>query len=104
SDTEINQMLTKRRKDRQKQMEFETELEVAKAKMLLEAGVFTLQETESAGIGSSKVSATKSMTGQPPAEGAGSDATDVPKPKIDNRLKHSENSSKQPGKNSDPRK
>lgn len=103
SDAEINQMLTKRRKDREKQMEFETELEVKKAQMLLEAGVFTLQETESAGIGNSKVSKTKSMTGQPPAPGAGSTPGEVPKPKIDNRLKHSTDSSKQPGKNGDPR-
>lgn len=103
SDTEINQLVNKRRKDREKQMQFETELEVAKAKMLLEAGVFTLQETESAGIGNSKVSKTSSMTGQPPAPGAGSGATEVPKPKMDNRLKQSENSSKQPGKNGDPR-
>jgi hypothetical protein len=103
SDIEINQLIAKRRKDRQKQMEFETELEVAKAKMLLEAGVFTLQETESAGIGNSKVSKTSSMTGQPPAPGAGAGPTEVPKPKIDNRVKQSENSSKQPGKNGDPR-
>ena len=103
SDQEINQLIAKRRKDREKQVQFETEMEVLKAKMLLEAGVFTLQETESAGIGNSKVSKTSSMTGQPPAPGAGSGPTDVPKPKIDNRLKHSQDSGKQPGKNGDTR-
>lgn len=103
SEPEIQKLIAKRRKDKEAQMEFETELEVSKAQMLEEAGVFTMQETKSAGIGTSKVSSMTSMTAQPKQPGEGSGATEVPKPKIDNRLKHSENSSKQPGKNGDKR-
>lgn len=103
SDAEIAKLIAKRRKDKEAQMKFETELEVTKAQMLEEAGVFTMQETKSAGIGTSKVSSMTSMTAQPKQPGEGSGATDVPKPKIDNRLKHSTDSSKQPGKNGDKR-
>lgn len=103
SEAEIAKLIAKRRKDKEAQMKFETELEVVKAQMLEEAGVFTMQETKSAGIGNTKVSSMTSMTAQPKQPGEGSGATEVPKPKIDNRLKHSTDSSKQPGKNGDKR-
>jgi hypothetical protein len=81
SEAEIQKLIKKRRKDKQDRIEFETEMQA-------QTGL-TLQEH---GLG---------PEGAPmPQEGGDSD---VPKPKIDNKAKHSEESSKQPGKNMDKR-
>lgn len=80
SESEIKKLVEKRRKDKQAKVEFDTELQA-------QTGL-TLQEH---GLGPEGAP-------QDPAAMAG-----VPKPKIDNKAKHSEESSKQPGKNMDKR-
>lgn len=81
SEAEIQKLIKKRRKDKQDKANFEAELRV-------QAGL-TMQEN---GLG---------PNGAPLAQ-AGKE--DIPEPKMDNRAKHSIESSKQPGKNMDPRK
>jgi hypothetical protein len=79
SEVEIKKLITKRRKDRQDKAEFETQLQI-----------------------SSNISLQESGLAAPGPSSKGEDL-DVRKPKIDNRAKHSEESSKQPGKNMDKR-
>ena len=50
-----------------------------------------------------KASTATSITLQPKSDGSDGIDVKVDKPKIDNKTKHATNSSKQPGKNSDPR-
>lgn len=77
SESEITKLIKKRRKDKEERLQFELDLEINKANKLKEAGIEDAQDQNNT---------TKE---------------DVPKPKIDNRAKHSEESSKQPGKNND---
>jgi hypothetical protein len=81
SEVEIQKLIKKRRKDREAKAEFDTEIQV-------KTGA-TLQEN---GLGADGA----------PQNNANQDG--VTSPKIDNKLKHSVESSKQPGKNKDPRK
>lgn len=81
SESEIQKLIKQRRKDRKDKAEFDTEIQA-------ETGL-TLQEH---GLG---------PEGAPTPPEAG--GMKVPKPKIDNKAKHSEESSKQPGKNMDTR-
>ena len=78
------------------QAKFEAEVQVEQAKILQEAGIFTVQNNSSATIGDSRATTSSTATAQP-AGGEG------PKPKIDNRAKHSEKSGVQPKKNGDQR-
>jgi len=80
SETEIKLLIKNRRKDRKAKTEFDSELEV-------QTGL-TMQEN---GLG---------MDGKPAQEAT----SDMPGNKIDNKLKHSVDSSKQPKKNGDIRK
>jgi len=87
SEVEIKALVKRRRKDREDKIEFETEIQT-KTGLALQAN----------GLG---------PDGGPPAAGGfppkkGSDS-DVPRPKIDNKAKHSEESSKQPAKTGDKR-
>lgn len=81
SDAEIKALIKRRRKDKQEKVEFETELQVQNGLVMQENGLSADGSTSTTG-----------------------DSADAVKPKMDNRAKHSEESSKQPGKNSDPRK
>lgn len=81
SDIEIQKLIKRRRTDRQNKAEFDAELQVSTG--------LTMQEH---GLGAD---------GSPqPPDSVGK----IPGSKMDNRAKHSEESSKQPGTNSDPRK
>jgi hypothetical protein len=82
SDADISKLIKKRRKDRLEQAKFQAELMTAQADIYKEAGL----ELGSNGP-------------QPPKE----KEEGISKPKIDNRAKHSEESSKQPNKNGDTR-
>ncbi len=84
TDLEINKMIAKRRKDQQEQAEFETQLEIAAQKQCEEAGLEPKSKDKS-----------KSST----KEKDDMDEDDVSEPKMDNRAKHSSDSSKQPGTN-----
>ena len=97
SDADIKKLVDKRRKDRMEQAKFEADIQVEQSKILQEAGIFTSQMTTSGQIGDSKATTSSSITAQP------KDGTGTTEPKIDNRLKHSTESSKQPGKNGDTR-
>lgn len=81
SDAEIKKLIKERRKDKEEKLRAEADLQ-------LETGL-KFQEN---GLG---------MDGAP-AKDAGGDS-DVTGVKMDNRAKHSEESSKQPGKNGDKR-
>lgn len=98
SDADATKMIKERRKDRMEQAKFEAEVQVEQAKILQEAGIFTVQNNSSATIGDSRATTSSTATAQP----AGGDK-DGPKPKIDNRAKHSEKSGVQPKKNGDQR-
>lgn len=79
SEAEVKKLIEKRRKDKQTKAEFEAEIQVSTG--------LTMQENGLTSDGA-------------PIE----TKDDVPGTKIDNRLKHSQESSKQPAKNMDPRK
>lgn len=98
SDTEINKMIKDRRKDRLEEAKFEAELQVEQAKILQEGGIVAA-ETSSQVTGGRTVKEGSSSSIQL-GGGTGSNGNDIPGVKIDNRAKHSEESSKQ-GK--DPR-
>ncbi len=100
-DVEIAKIIKDRRKDRMDQAKFEAEVQVEQTKILQEAGIFTTQNNSSATIGDTRTTASSTVTSQPKQDGE--DKKDAPKPKIDNRAKHSEKSSVQPNKNGDPR-
>lgn len=80
SSIEIQKLIKKRRKDKEDKAKFESELQVQAS--------LTMQEN---GLG-------------PDGGPAAQEPLEDVKPKMDNRAKHSEESSKQPGKNMDPRK
>lgn len=79
-DAEIKKLIEKRRKDKKAKAEFEAEIQVDTS--------LTMKEN---GFGPDGGSMEQQDSG-------------FPAPKMDNRAKHSEESSKQPGKNMDPRK
>jgi hypothetical protein len=80
-EAEITKLIKKRRKDKEEQTEFEAKLQTETAKTFEAAGL-----------------APDGTAAKPE-----SDKGSVTKPKIDNRAKHSERSSVQPGKNGDTR-
>lgn len=85
SDSEIKKLIAKRRKDKEEQATFDAEVQAKTGTMLQDAGL--------------------SPDGKAQKQAPGEDdvTKDVTKPKIDNRAKHSEESSKQPAKNGDKR-
>lgn len=99
-DSDIKKLIAQNRKDKMDQIKFEAQAQVEAAAILQEAGIFTEQKSSTSSIGTSRTSDSSTVTAQPKQDGG----SDGPKPKIDNRAKHAENSSKQPGKNGDPRK
>lgn len=80
STIEIQKLIKKRRKDKEDKANFEADLQAQSALKMQENGL------------------------GPDGSQQKADGLDEVKPKIDNRAKHSEESSKQPGKNMDPRK
>lgn len=88
SEVEIKKLIKKRRKDREDQAMFEAELQTKTGQLLQDAGL-------------------DPATGESPSDkkpgGQIGAKKDVTAPKIDNRAKHSEESSKQPKKNGDKR-
>jgi hypothetical protein len=99
NDDDIKKLIKQRQNDRMQVAKFEAKMEVEKAKILAEAEIFTMQESSTSSIGTSRSSKSNTMTAQP--KQSGGEGKDVTKPKIDNRVKHSEDSSKQ---GADPRK
>ena len=97
SDADIKKLISQRRKDRMEEAKFQAEVQVEQSKLLQEAGIFTSQMTTAGQIGDSKASTSSSLTAQPKQDDG------VTSPKMDNRLKQSQDSSKQPGKNGDTR-
>lgn len=98
STAEINKLVKQQRKDLEEQSKFEAELEVTKAKLFKEAGISSVNSVDSFSTSNRGIASAQNET----TSLEKSDAT--PKPKIDNRAKHSEESSKQPGRNGDTRK
>ncbi len=96
SDSEINKIIKARRKDRMEQAKFEAEMHVETTQMMIDAGIVNMQESSTSSIGTSRTSTSSTVTAQPKTD-------NVAAPKLDNRAKHSTESSKQPGKNGDPR-
>jgi hypothetical protein len=93
---EISRLIKKRRKDKEDKQDFETEIQIKKAKELEKAGIGSIDKSSSISSGGVSKQSSTSMS-------LNSDK-DVTKPKIDNRAKHSEESSKQPKDyNKDPR-
>jgi hypothetical protein len=97
SDVEINKLVKQQRKDLQEQSKFEAELEVAKAQLFREAGISSVNSVDSFSTSNRGISSAQNETTSLEK------SADGPKPKIDNRAKHSEESSKQPGRNGDTR-
>jgi hypothetical protein len=93
ADSDIAKLIKNRRKDKEDQAKFEAELEVQKAKILQEAGIFTSQTSSTASVGTSRATESNTSTAKPEGDTTAS--------KIDNRAKHSEESSKQPIKKTD---
>lgn len=104
SDKEIDKLVEQVRENKLEQAIKDSEVEVARAKILIEAGIMESKTMESMQTGAATKAATKSDISMMPA-GGGSDSAapmnKVAKPKIDNKAKQSEDSGKQ---GSDPRK
>lgn len=100
SDADIQKLIKSRRKDKLEQAKYEATLQVEQAKILQEAGIFTSQNSSSATIDGTRATQSSTVTAVPNIEQKNEDIT---APKIDNRAKHAEKSSIQPGKNGDPR-
>jgi hypothetical protein len=100
SDADIQKLIKSRRKDKLEQAKYEATLQVEQAKILQEAGIFTSQNSSSATIDGTRATQSSTVTAVPNIEQKNEDVT---APKIDNRAKHAEKSSIQPGKNGDPR-
>jgi len=100
NETDITKLIKKRRDDRLEQAKFEAKVKVEEAKILQEAGIFTTQNNSSSTIGDSRTTSSSTVTALPNKD---SNIEDGPKPKIDNRAKHSEKSGIQPKKNGDQR-
>ena len=98
---EIDEIVKQKRKDKLEQAKFEAKIEAEKSKILIEAGIMESKSSEdsSTDFGKSK-SVSDIKMGDKKSE------ADKPKvkAKIDNRVAHSEGSSKQKGKNGDTRK
>lgn len=80
SDIEIKKLVKDRRKDKEEKVKFDSDLQI-------EIG----SKLQANGLGTDKTSLNDKKD------------SEIPDPKIDNRAKHSEESSKQPGKNGDKR-
>jgi hypothetical protein len=93
SDSDIDVLIKRRREDKLEQAMFDSKIRVQTGKMLLKAGLSPSVET-----------AGKNNPQDKKAQDTEEVTKKVTKPKIDNRAKQSENSSKQGGKNGDPRK
>lgn len=91
SDKEIEKLVKKVRQNSLEQAEKDAELEVARAKILMEAGIMKSSNTHSI---SSNKSSKKSDIILEKSEKEQEDVK-ISKPKIDNKAKHSEDSSKQ---------
>ena len=87
SDADINKLIKQRRKDKLEQAEADVEVQIAQ-----------MTKLEAAGFDAN------SMDGGSKGKDAKDKGPPVSKPKIDNKAKHSEESSKQPGKNGDTRR
>lgn len=103
TEAEINKKLKDWQKDYEAQQLFKAEVEVKKAKLFEEAGITGASSVSSMQVspksGTKATSTTSSQLQQKePSKEAG-----VTKSKTDNKAKHSEESSKQPNKNGDPR-
>lgn len=95
SDSEISKMIKDHRKDRMEAAMFEAELQVAQAKILKEGGVLS-SDTETSTSAGIKAGASTSKSSSITVDGAQEgDKVTVEKPKIDNKMKHSQDSSKQ---------
>ena len=112
SDPEINRLIKRWRKDFEEREMFETEVEVKKAKMYEEAGiqgassVTSMQVSPRAGVKSTETSTQQLQQTQnaSPKDGKSSmDKKAEPRKSQGSKIKQSEGSSKQPGRNGDPR-
>lgn len=100
SEKEIDAMVKKRRKDRESEMLFQADVEVQIAKKFQAAGIQSTASQNTITSGTNAGVSTSNSSSVSLSDGGGSD---VSKPKIDNKSKHAEESSKQPGKTNDPR-
>lgn len=100
SEQDVQKLIKQRQKDRLEEAKFQAKMEVEKVKILEEAGIFTEQSSSTSSIGSSRTSSSTALTAQPKQDGG----SDVAKPKIDNRAKHAQDSSKQVEKPGSPKK
>jgi hypothetical protein len=92
-DIEINKLLSTRRKDKMEQSIVDAEVEVAKAKVMIQAGLDPkITNTTTKTEGDNKRDEKLDVGGKEPEA-----------PKMDNRMKHSQDSGKQRGKNGDLR-
>jgi hypothetical protein len=100
TDAEVKAKLKEWKNDYQKQQLFKAKVEVEKAKLFQEAGIESSSFVNSVGSGGVKSTTTGSTK-------VGSDSAakeaGVAEPKMDNKVKHSEESSKQPARNGDQR-
>jgi hypothetical protein len=92
-ETAIQDFIKKSHQERIEQAERDAEIEAAKINKLKELGVDIESDKE-----------VKVKGAAPTTDPKGSGDTQGPKPKIDNPIKHSEQSSIQPGRNGDGRK
>jgi hypothetical protein len=97
SDKEMAKMIKNRRKDREEEAMFQADVDVKVAKKFQAAGIDSASRESSASSGKDAGASTSSSSSINMKD------TSTDKPKIDNRAKHSEESSKQPGKTNDPR-
>lgn len=101
TDPEIKKKLKDWQKDFENQEIFKAEVEVKKAALYEEAGIQSASSVSSMQVAKDSVKTT--TTGSSKLSEGKDGADSVPKSKSDNKIKHSEESSKQPGKNGDPR-
>jgi hypothetical protein len=95
-DPEIDDLIKDNRDDRIEKAKFEAKVDVEKAKILAKAGIVDAKSSDKSTFEKSESTSEIKMEGK--AESY------AEKPKIDNRVKHSEDSSKQQKKNGDTRK
>lgn len=101
SDKEIKKLIDDRRKDREAEAMFQSDVDVKIAKKFQAAGIDSAANQSTITSGTNAGTSTSKSSSMSMSDKSGSD--DVSKPKMDNRAQHSEESSKQPGKTNDPR-
>lgn len=103
TDSDISKLIKDTRKDVMETARFEAEVQVEKAKILKEAGILGVEDSSSTSIskGNSSTGSSSSMSLQ---EGSDKNKDINPKPKIDNKAKHAQDSAKQVKSNGDRRK